>query len=87
MSTPDWEAFGREVLETMLDHVYGGDLDGGDVQEMGVKHGVLVETLVTEPCDEHSCICAESGDFPEGRDFPTTCFRIAGADSREEAAP
>ncbi len=71
--TADWEAFGREILHRMLDHSCGGDLEGGDVQDIGVKHGTLIEITMAAPCSEHSCICAEVSDFP------TTCLRIAGS--------
>jgi hypothetical protein len=49
------------------------DLDGGDLQDIAVKHGLLKTLEVTEPCGEH-CFCAEyHGDFdaPGG----VTCYR------------
>lgn len=53
-----------------------GDWDGADLQELGVRHRVLLEVPVTEPCVpsgeeyEGGCACAEFG-------FPTTCYRLA----------
>lgn len=36
---PDWEAFGRAVMEAWPD----SGLDGFDVQELAEKHGLIVE--------------------------------------------
>ena len=59
------EAFTAEIMEDWWE----GDLDGGSRQDIAIKHGVLVETIVTEPCGEN-CACA-------GYDvFPQTCYRI-----------
>jgi hypothetical protein len=57
-------AFALDVLEDF--HL--GDLDGGDRQDLAVKHGLLRSVEMTEPCGE-SCVCAEYGDFP------MDCFR------------
>ena len=38
-------------------------IDGGDAQDAMDRFGVLVKTVVTEPCGE-VCNCAEFGDFP-----------------------
>jgi hypothetical protein len=35
-----WEAFGKEICRIAFE---GRDADGGTIQELGVKHGVLVE--------------------------------------------
>jgi len=45
-------------------------MDGGDVQDFGVAHRILVPVEVDEPCGDW-CACAEYGDFP------TTCYRLA----------
>ena len=61
-------AFAREVLGGYgCDEI--GDIDGGDLQEIAHKHGLLLEFTVTEPCGD-TCVCAESGDFP------ATCYRL-----------
>lgn len=38
-NAPDWEGFGREVMGVWPT----GDLDGGHLQELAVKHRVLVQ--------------------------------------------
>lgn len=50
-----------------------GDWDGGELQELGVKHGVLHEVPVTGPCGE-VCACAE---YYDEDDAPWTCYRLA----------
>ena len=40
-----------------------GDLDGGDLQDMALKAGVLETRTVTEPCGE-GCTCADYDGFP-----------------------
>lgn len=65
--TPDWEGFVRE----MFDAPDRGDWDGGEIQEVAVKHGVLREVTVTEPCSPEGCVCAEVDAFP------LTCYRLA----------
>jgi hypothetical protein len=51
----------------------GGSLDGGKLQDLLVKHGVLVEATVEKPCSEY-CNC-EYYDAV----FPTTCYRLKDA--------
>ena len=46
------------------------DLDGSDLQELSVKHGLLEPIEMTAPCSEDACSCYECG-----ADFPTTCYR------------
>ena len=46
-----------------------GGLDGFDLQELGVKHGLLVGVMKHGPCSEEYCRCAE-----DGADFPGECF-------------
>ena len=51
-----------------------GDVDGGDLQEIAEKHGLLRPETRNQPCDEepNRCHCLEYG----GRDeFPLTCYR------------
>lgn len=64
---PDFEGFVRE----MFADGERGDWDGGTVQDVAEKHGVLIRTTVTERCDPEHCVCAEYGDFP------LECFRLA----------
>jgi len=51
----------------------GGSLDGGELQDLLVKHGVLVETTVEKPCSEW-CNCQHNDAV-----FPTTCYRLKDA--------
>lgn len=48
-----------------------GDVDGGTIQEMAVKHGLLEARRVTAPCGD-CCVCAEEGDFPRECYFYST---------------
>jgi hypothetical protein len=59
--------FAREILLNRF-----GTLDGGDLQDLGVKHGLLVPIEATEPCGE-ACVCVEYDDFPQ------TCYRFGPA--------
>ena len=64
--TPDLAGFVREVLEgywCSTFEVPRNEPDGGDIQELGVKYGLLVPRTATEPCGEH-CTCAEWDNFP-----------------------
>ena len=60
-------AFAKELMEEWAEHFA---LDGGDIQELALKHGLLVEVEMTELCGE-LCECAEAGDFPQ------TCNRFS----------
>lgn len=68
VSVPGVHEFAVEILRGALE---GGNFDGGDIQEMGVRHGLLFPEHRTERCGEY-CECAEYG-------FPVECFRIARA--------
>jgi len=61
----DINGFIDEVLEAGFDAVA---IEPWDIQELGVKYGLLKEQTMTEPCDE-DCRCQEYGDFP------LTCYR------------
>ncbi len=65
-----WAAFGRAV---MAQHKDGdcGDVDGGSIQEIGVRTGVLQIVEVKEPCAEEWCMCAEY--LVDG---PVDCYRV-----------
>ncbi len=61
-------AFAQDVMRC-----WGGDLDGLDLQDMALEHGLLEKRDVTEPCSPDICDCASAGE-----QFPTTCmFRTA----------
>lgn len=55
-------AFGAMALNAHRSP-YPEDVDGGTLQELAVKTGVLESRRVTEPCGE-SCACAEIGAIP-----------------------
>ena len=58
-------------LKDLIDNLFEGGLDNFELQELMVKHGILVETLKPEPCcEECTCKCCDA-------DFPTTCYRLA----------
>ena len=59
----------KEFCNAILDISFMGlDLNGCDIQELAVKHGVLLEKKVTGNCEEY-CACAEVDDFP------AVCYR------------
>lgn len=64
--TPDFKGFANQLLSIARE---GGDADGADIQEYGVKFGLLEMIEVTEPCRDEGCLCGELGEFP------TDCFR------------
>ncbi len=68
----------RAFADDILEH-QGGSLDGCDIQEYGVKHGLLVKFTATEPCGE-DCACAEVG-------LPTECYRRAAVAASEPSTP
>jgi len=60
-------AFACEIIAS-----HTGTLDGCDIEEIAVRHGLLKAVEVTEPCrdeDVGTCPCAECG-------FPTNCYRL-----------
>lgn len=80
MTKPNLEAFAREVMNTFwADRMFPDEPDGGTLQDIAEKHGVLLPHAVTEPCGEH-CACAEYADFP------TTCYRMNPAIEKENAS-
>lgn len=58
------KAFACEMVEAAFE---GGSFDGGDIQDIAVKHGLLQIEQRTEECGE-ICACSEYG-------FPTECYR------------
>src|SRR5690242_8335694 len=49
-------AFAQEVMQAWPE----GGIDGGDLQEIAEKHGLLIEKQMVAPCCE-SCNCADCG--------------------------
>ncbi len=41
-----------------------GDVDGGDLQDAAIYHGLLTPVKVAAPCNETDCLCAEAGNLP-----------------------
>lgn len=60
----------------MLEHWPLGDVDGGELQDKAVQHGLLVPERRTEPCSEEGCNCAEYYS-PEEWGEGITCYRRA----------
>ena len=52
-------SFAQEIMEGWPDV---GTLDGFDLQELAVKHGLIVATIRHKPCSEEYCSCAEMVD-------------------------
>lgn len=67
------------INELFEDYEGGSDLDGGDLQDLAEKHGILVQTIHHEPCSDgemNECVCAgicDDEDFKAG----VKCFRLA----------
>lgn len=58
----------RAFANAMVDIAFeGGDADGGQIQELATKHGLLIETDRQFRCHEEFCNCAIYG-------FPVTCY-------------
>jgi hypothetical protein len=49
----------------------GGALDGGELQQMLVEAGVLIDVIADEPCGP-DCRCRDAG-------WPAICYRLTGA--------
>ncbi len=59
----------KNFANEILSHTFEGcDLDGGEVQEIAVKHGLLMPITVNSKCGEN-CRCAEFSEFP------LTCYK------------
>lgn len=59
----------RNFANAMIDIALEGcDADGGHIQELAIKHGLLKPEQRTERCSD-ACSCAEYADFP------VECFR------------
>ena len=80
----DLHRFAREICRK---HIFEGFyIDGGDLQDLAEKCGVIVGHEMTEPCnkgmeEEARCVCVEEA----GPDcFPLTCYQLA-ENLKEEA--
>ena len=62
------ERFALAVLEESRDELC--DLDGGWLQDQAEELGLLVRSVVTAPCNDECCPCADTG-------FPTDCLRYS----------
>ena len=66
-------AFARDVMQAWPD----GDLDGADLQDAAVKHGLLTPEQRFEPCgDDGACWCASMVDHADWVDG-VVCYRRA----------
>ena len=73
------KAFAVEMINASFE---GGSFDGGDIQDIAVKHGLLRIEQREDECGE-GCACREYG-------FPAECYRktpILGAGPKEIATP
>jgi hypothetical protein len=59
--------FAREIMACWPD----GGIDGGELQEAAIKHGLLEERMMQGPCCHH-CQCEETGI-----EFPEKCYFLA----------
>lgn len=59
--TQDWIGFVNEMLGLASE---GMSLDGGQIQEIAQRYGLVEVKIVYEPCCD-LCACAEVGDFPQ----------------------
>lgn len=73
------KAFAVEMINASFE---GGSFDGGDIQDIAVKHGLLRIEQREEECGER-CACREYG-------FPAECYRktpILGTGPKEVTTP
>ncbi len=73
-----WRAFAVELMRGAL---AGGSYDGGDIQDIALRHGIMTVEERNSACGEN-CACAEFG-------FPAQCHRIVGGcpEQHEESSP
>lgn len=60
-------AFANAIME-----FWPGDFDGGDLQNIAEKHGLLKRVLMKGPCREEGCGCTE---YLDAEDWPSDCYR------------
>ena len=69
MKQPIKENF-KDFADAMLECAFeGGDMPGGEIQELALEYNLIKEVLVGVPCDDF-CPCSEIG-------FPQICYRKA----------
>lgn len=66
---PDLAGFASRILEHWPEYT---EIDGGEIQEIGVATGVLVETRQQRPCGAE-CNCNE---YFNAEEWPVTCYRV-----------
>lgn len=64
-------AFAAELLKDWPDYM---GLDGFELQDLAIKHGLLVGSTVTQPCRAEGCQCAEYNTDAE-MEGGVTCYR------------
>lgn len=68
-----------------------GGLDGFDLQEIGLKRGMLQATTRHAPCREEGCNCGEMVDADEWKDgvvcYSKTALLMGGAAIAQEEKP
>lgn len=57
---PDFKGFANEMVNIALD---GIGIDGGDIQDVALRYGLLKKVTANEACGE-DCDCAQYDDFP-----------------------
>lgn len=56
------KAFGNDIFYYRECDIIG--VDGSEMEEIGIKHGLLVSFEVTKSCGD-GCVCAVASDFPQ----------------------
>jgi len=64
-------AFAKEIFDDYW--LEGPDLDCAELQELGVKHGILKHKLMERPCGGSDCCTCLSENGPAF--FPDCCYR------------
>lgn len=68
----------KSFIRELFDIYYPdcGDIDGGDLQDLAEKHGILVSEIRHIPCNDELCACAQvcsDMEFFEG----VKCYHLA----------
>lgn len=72
------KAFANDMITAAFE---GGSFDGGDIQDIAVKHGLLRIEQRTEECGD-VCACRSEGDG-----FPAECYRKTALLRGDQPAP
>ena len=77
MRNIDFASIARDLLalRAFANDVIGdepGDVDGGTLQDLAEKHGLLKRVEMKGPCREEGCACAGMLD---AEDWPSVCYR------------